>query len=70
VANAAGAEPDEDFALCGRRQVELRQLKRSADPLEDGGANLQCPSSVEAPAAGELEVSRPRSGGAFFWSSR
>jgi hypothetical protein len=48
VANAAGTEPDENFALCGRRQVELRQLKRSADPLEDGGANLQCPSSVDS----------------------
>jgi hypothetical protein len=69
VANAAGTEPDENFAVCGRRQVELRQLKRSADPLEDGGANLQCPSSVEAPAAGESEVSWPRSGGAVVWGS-
>jgi hypothetical protein len=66
VADAAGADPDEYLALCGRGQVELRQLKRSADPLEDGGANLQCRSSAEAPAAGELEVSWPRSGGAVF----
>ena len=40
VADAAGDEPDEDFAVLRLRQVELLHLQRLPEFLEDGGAGL------------------------------